>query len=69
MRLLIPVFSTGGTWGGATRVVAITEAAKRAGHEVAFCASGELARTLRDHGYTVYDTPPSTMFGITASVR
>jgi UDP:flavonoid glycosyltransferase YjiC (YdhE family) len=64
MRLLISVFSTGGTWGGITRVVAISEAAKLAGHEVAFCASGKAAQALRAHEYAVYDMPPSTMFGL-----
>jgi hypothetical protein len=33
MRLLIPVFSPAtGTWGGLTRVIAVAEAAKQAGH-------------------------------------
>jgi hypothetical protein len=67
MRLLIPVFSPAtGTWGGLTRVLAIAEAAERAGHPVAFCASGYVERTLRRRGYTVYSTPPSTMLGLPA---
>ena len=69
MRLLIPLFSpVTGTWGGLTRVVAIAEAAKSAGHKVAFCASGYLEVALRKHGYEVYATPPTTMFGLPASI-
>ena len=69
MRLLIPVFSPAtGSWGGLTRVVAIAEAASRAGHKVAFCASGYLQTALRNRGYEVYGTPPTTMFGLPASM-
>ncbi len=65
MRLLIPLFSpVTGTWGGLTRVIAVAEAAQQAGHSVAFCASGELAGHLRQRGYWVYPTPPSTLFGL-----
>ncbi|HEY63477.1 MAG TPA: hypothetical protein G4O02_02795 [Caldilineae bacterium] len=69
MRLLISLFSpAAGTWGGLTRVVAIAEAARSAGHEVAFCASGYLEAALRRHGYKVYATPPTTMFGLPAFI-
>ncbi|HEX2908633.1 MAG TPA: hypothetical protein VHO69_17305, partial [Phototrophicaceae bacterium] len=69
MRLLIPLFSpTMGTWGGLTRVLAITEAARAAGHEVAFCASGYLETVLRQRGYTVYSVPATTMFGLPHSL-
>ena len=65
MRLLIPLFSPAtGTWGGLTRVIAIAEAARQAGHEVAFFASGPLEADLRQHGYRVYAAPPTTMFGL-----
>jgi UDP:flavonoid glycosyltransferase YjiC (YdhE family) len=65
MRLLIPVFSpVMGTWGGLTRVLAVAEAALAAGHEVAFCASGYLESHLRQRGYQVFATPPTTMFGL-----
>ncbi|NOZ28563.1 MAG: hypothetical protein GXP39_11000 [Chloroflexi bacterium] len=65
MRLLIALFSPAtGTWGGLTRVVAMAEAAKSAGHEVAFCASGYLEDALRRHGYRVYAMPPTTMLGL-----
>jgi UDP:flavonoid glycosyltransferase YjiC (YdhE family) len=65
MRLLIPLFSPAtGTWGGLTRAVAVAAAARHAGHKVAFCASGYLETTLREHGYEVYSTPPTTMFGL-----
>src|SRR5512133_2692616 len=67
MKLLIPLFSpTTGTWGGVTRSVALVEAARRAGHQVAFCSSGGMAEGLKKHGYTVYPTPPTTMFGLPA---
>ncbi|HJW90334.1 MAG TPA: nucleotide disphospho-sugar-binding domain-containing protein [Anaerolineales bacterium] len=67
MRLLIPVFSPAtGTWGGLTRVVAIGEAAARAGHRFAFCASGYLQTALRQRGYQVYALPATTMFGLPA---
>ncbi len=65
MRLLIPVFSPStGTWGGLTRVLAIAEAAREAGHEVAFCASGYLEGALRERGFQVYSMPAATMFGL-----
>ena len=65
MKLLIPLFSPStGTWGGLTRGLAIDEAAKNAGHEVAFCASGYLEQTLRKSGYKVYAMPPTTMLGL-----
>jgi UDP:flavonoid glycosyltransferase YjiC (YdhE family) len=65
MRLLIPVFSPAtGTWGGLTRSLAIAEAAQKAGHEVAFCASGSLEKTLLGRGYYVYSMPRPTMFGL-----
>jgi UDP:flavonoid glycosyltransferase YjiC (YdhE family) len=65
MRLLVPMFCpVMGTWGGLTRVVAVAEAAVRAGHEVAFCASGYLGTLLRQRGYRVFRTPPTTMFGL-----
>ena len=69
MKLLIPLFSPAtGTWGGVTRVVALHDAACRAGHQVAFCASGEMAAGLKKHGYIVYSTPPTSMFGLPAPV-
>lgn len=65
MRLLIPVFSPPvGTWGGLTRVIAIAEAATAAGHDVAFCASGQLAVQLGRRAYPVFPTPPTTLFGL-----
>lgn len=65
MRLLIPLFSPPtGTWGGLTRAVAIAEAARAAGHEVAFCAAGYLEAALQKRGYRVYSTPRTTMFGL-----
>lgn len=65
MRLLIPLFSPAtGTWGGLTRVVAIAQAAREAGHSIAFCASGYLEKTLRERGYPVYSTPSTTMLGL-----
>ena len=69
MRLLIPVFSPAtGTWGGLTRSIAIAEAAKQAGHTVAFCAAGYLETTLRQHGYSVFSLPPTTMFGLPVAI-
>jgi UDP:flavonoid glycosyltransferase YjiC (YdhE family) len=65
MNLIIPLFSPAtGTWGGLTRSLAVAEAAQDAGHQVAFCASGYLERTLRQRGYQVYSTPPTTMLGL-----
>ncbi len=65
MRILIPVFSPAtGTWGGLTRVIAIIEAARKAGHEAACCASGYLADSLTKRGYHVYVTPHTTLFGL-----
>jgi UDP:flavonoid glycosyltransferase YjiC (YdhE family) len=65
MRLLIPLFSPAtGTWGGLTRVLAIAQAAERAGHSVAFCASGYLEKTLLERGYRVYPVPAATMLGL-----
>lgn len=67
MKLLIPLFSPAtGTWGGITRGVALAEAARKAGHQVAFCSSGSMAEGLNKHGYQVYPTPPSTVFGLPA---
>lgn len=65
MRLLIPVFSPpAGTWGGLTRIVAVADAAEIAGHVVAFCATGHIEQALRERGYRVYASPPTTMFGL-----
>lgn len=51
MKLLIPLFSPAtGTWGGLTRGIAIAQAAQKAGHLVAFCASGYLESVLRKRG-------------------
>lgn len=67
MRLLIPLFSPAtGTWGGLTCGLAVAEAAASLGHEVAFCASGSLERTLRQRGHRVYALPPATMLGLPA---
>jgi UDP:flavonoid glycosyltransferase YjiC (YdhE family) len=67
MKLLIPLFSPAtGTWGGLTRVIAIADAARRAGHPVAFCAAGYLEASLRQRGYPVFPIPPTTMFGLPA---
>lgn len=65
MRLLIPLFSPPmGTWGGLTRVIAVAEAARQAGHDVAFCAAGYLETNLKQRGYAVYSAPPTTMLGL-----
>jgi len=65
MNLLIPLFSPAtGTWGGLTRVIAIAEAARDMGHQVAFCAAGPLAGSLDQRGYKVYPLPETTMFGL-----
>ena len=67
MPLLIPVFSPAtGTWGGLTRVIAVAEAARQAGHQVAFCASGYLLTSLKQRGFAVYPIPQATMFGLPA---
>ncbi len=69
MNLLIPLFSPStGTWGGVTRSVALYEAARKAGHQVAFCSSGGMAEGLKKHGYRVYPTPETTMFGLPAPI-
>lgn len=65
MRLLIPIFSpTTGTWGGLTRVTAVAKTAQEAGHEVAFCASRDLAKTLEQRQFHVYPIPDRGMFGL-----
>jgi len=61
-HLLIPVFSaTTGTRGGLSRVIAIAEAAQPAGHQVTFCAPGNLSSTLQQRGFCVYRVPPATL--------
>jgi hypothetical protein len=51
MRLLIPLLSPKSiAWGRLTRGLAIAKAAQAAGHEVAFCASGQLAHRLLEAG-------------------
>lgn len=65
MKLLIPLFSPStGTWGGLTRVLAVAEAAKQSGHQIAFCAAGYLEGALRNRGYKVYSMPSTTMLGL-----
>jgi hypothetical protein len=65
MRLLIPLFTpTTGTWGGLTRVIAVASAAQESGHEVAFCASGYLAKTLEKRHFKVYTVPEIGVFGL-----
>jgi hypothetical protein len=65
MRILIPLFCPAtGTWGGLTRVIAVADAAQKAGHQVAFCASSSLEDDLRRRGHAVYSMPPSTMLGL-----
>ncbi len=67
MHLLIPVFSpVTGTWGGLTRVIAVAEAARQAGHEVAFCASSYLLPSLKQRGFAVYPVTQATLFGLPA---
>jgi len=69
MKLLIPVFSPAtGTWGGLTRVVALAQAAQVAGHQIAFCAAGGLATSLRRQGYQVYATPAPTFLGLSPAL-
>lgn len=69
MRLLMPLFSPPtGTWGGLTRVLAVAEAAERAGHTVAFGAAGFVEAALKRRGYRVYPIPASTMFGLPAGI-
>lgn len=65
MNLLIPLFSPAtGTWGGLTRVIAVAEAARQSGHQVAFCAGGYLSTTLKQRDFAVYPVPQATMFGL-----
>jgi UDP:flavonoid glycosyltransferase YjiC (YdhE family) len=65
MRLLIPLFSPiTGTWGGLTRVVAIASTAQEAGHEVAFCAAGNLAEALDQRQFKVYPLPEGGKFNL-----
>ncbi len=67
MRILIPLFSPPtGTWGGLTRVLAVQKAAQAAGHEILFCASGSLARSLIERNLPVFETPATTLFGLPA---
>ena len=67
MRLLIPLFSPAtGTWGGLTRALALAQAARQAGHSVAFCASGYIEKTLHEAGFQVYSTPAPTQLGLPA---
>lgn len=69
MRLLIPLFSpTTGTWGGLTRVIAVAEAAQKAGHTVAFCAAGSLLAALQKRGFKVYPMPPTTFLGLPQAI-
>ena len=69
MRLLIPLFSPAtGTWGGLTRVIAVADAAQKAGHVVAFCASGYLEDELCRRGYLVHSMPAATMLGLPTSL-
>lgn len=66
MRILLPVFSppTAGTWGGLTRALAIADTSRQRGHEIAFCASGQLLDTLRQRGETVYALPEPALLGL-----
>jgi hypothetical protein len=69
MKLLIPIFSPAtGTWGGLTRVVAVATAAQAAGHQVAFCASGSIEKSLRQNGYNIYSMPAATFLGLPPSL-
>lgn len=65
MRILIPLFSPPtGTWGGLTRVLAIATAAQQRGHEIAFAASGSLAKQLQEHAFPVFTVPEPTLLGL-----
>jgi hypothetical protein len=65
MRLLIPLFSpTTSTWGGLARVIAIATAAQDAGHEVAVCASGDLAKAFEKHRFKIYPVPENRRFSL-----
>jgi len=69
MRLLIPLFSPAtGTWGGLTRVIAVAEAAQKAGHSVAFCAAGSLESALQQRGFSVYSMPRATFLGLPETI-
>jgi len=65
MRILIPLFSPPtGTWGSLTRVLAIADAAKEVGHEVAFTASGPLSERLENLGWQVFRSPEPSFLGL-----
>ena len=66
MRILLPVYSppTAGTWGGLTRALAIADAARQRGHEIAFCASGLIYATLTRRGEQVYRLPEPALLGL-----
>lgn len=69
LRILIPLFSPAtGTWGGLTRALAIASAARQVGYDVAFCASGYVEKSLREHGFQVYSTPSPTLLGLPAPI-
>jgi UDP:flavonoid glycosyltransferase YjiC (YdhE family) len=40
------------------------QAAQTAGHQVAFCASGSLANSLRERGFSIFASPSATMLGL-----
>lgn len=65
MRLLIPLFSPiTGTWGGLARVTALATAAQNAGHEVAVCASGYLAKAFEKQRFKIYPVPENHRFSL-----
>lgn len=65
MNVLMPLFSPPtGTWGSLTRVMALAGKFREKNHDVAFCAAGFVAQTLRDKGFKVYEVPQPTILGL-----
>jgi UDP:flavonoid glycosyltransferase YjiC (YdhE family) len=65
MKVLIHLFSPpSGTYGSLTRTMAVAQKLKTAGHQVKFCASGNIADILINKGYEVFITPEANMLGL-----
>lgn len=65
MKILIPVFSPSiGAMGSLTRTICFAEHYKKKGNEVAFCASGYVAKKIREKGFEVFEMPEPTFMGV-----
>lgn len=65
MKVLITLFSPPtGAWGSLTRLIALANALRENGDQVAFCAPDSMIETLEKNEFPVYPVPEPTIYGL-----